>query len=572
MASNKSVQKTNEAMRTRISAFLQDLNTYRTNSGTTSFSEINSGEGFHPDVLVLHRILNKLEIPDPSGASIRREQSLRACLEYDRACTFEVANAWADERVRLATARLTTWSAGFKPSYAFTPPSGESQASRHGDVDVMSKLSDLSAWEVSVEALPYATKIAWHNQWLKRVVKRLWKQTYPASLLDSFRDSCPIDTHLGYWCFAKMFRSLVTICGYSRMTTVPKDNGKDRVITCEPFWNMVCQLSLMYDIRRHFRRKTGVWLDRAQDVHRTLIANRCSTIDLRNASNSIWNDLVQRMWRGRLGALIQQLRTPHTVCHLPTDPEADADGNVWHYFSMFSPMGCGLTFDVMTFTLLALGRSVDPSTQVFGDDIICSNNHASELIELLNLCGVQINPTKTFVGGSFRESCGAFYHENYGYLTSFDFVYPDNMSDYMMLGNKAAVIALAGQVSPELQRLLLEFSEAVAMLAPREFRWGGPARLLEGAISYWEDESVRQPVVAQLLAEQLHRRALTRSRLRAVTSTVEPSNGFIETACFFLAMRSYRPSVKGDTRFVKDVCDVVSGSPIRDFVLVSVLD
>lgn len=147
----------------------------------------------------------------------------------------------------------------------------------------------------------------------------------------------------------------------------------------------------------------------------------------------VWGD----MWKW-LGVL-----RPNTI---------EFDGE-YYPLNMFAPMGTGVTFDVMTITLLALLRE-DPSVSVFGDDIICSEAFASQAVAILNSVGLQVNLEKSFLTGKFKESCGTMYHEEVGAIVSYDIRWPSTVCDIITTCNKLRGIINAKQISFELEGIL----------------------------------------------------------------------------------------------------------------------
>jgi hypothetical protein len=137
----------------------------------------------------------------------------------------------------------------------------------------------------------------------------------------------------------------------------------------------------------------------------------------------------------------------------------------YHVLKKMSSMGNGYTFELMTLILTAISRTLDPAATVFGDDIIIAKDCAPRLIELLQEVGWVVNLDKSFVEGPFRESCGANWHDDHGYIKSFDFLYPETIADCANILNKCAALseypAFAG------------LYQALFKLTPKALR-GGP--------------------------------------------------------------------------------------------------
>lgn len=140
------------------------------------------------------------------------------------------------------------------------------------------------------------------------------------------------------------------------------------------------------------------------------ISGRHATIDLKSASDLkckvLVNFLFPKCWASWLNTLRAPLiRTPGK--------------GPYRYLEKFSGMGNGYTFEVETivFTAIAaeamVAAGVEPdlggNLWVFGDDIIVPTECAANVLSALRLCGFVPNERKTFVEGSFRESCGGDY-------------------------------------------------------------------------------------------------------------------------------------------------------------------
>jgi hypothetical protein len=70
-------------------------------------------------------------------------------------------------------------------------------------------------------------------------------------------------------------------------------------------------------------------------------------------------------------------------------------------------MGNGFTFELESLLFYALCSAVTNNVSVYGDDIIVPTSSVEEVINLLNDCGFELNLSKSYFTGYFRESCGA---------------------------------------------------------------------------------------------------------------------------------------------------------------------
>jgi hypothetical protein len=210
-------------------------------------------------------------------------------------------------------------------------------------------------------------------------------------------------------------RSNVQVIRGNRFTTVPKTAMTDRGISIEGSLNIYFQLAVGRSLRARLRQRTGWDLDHAATIHRKMaqVASRdgsYATLDLTNASDSLAKNLVKILFREtRWLEYMEDLRSPRTF----------VDGS-WHLLEKFSSMGNGYTFELETCVFAAIiseclklkGHSglLGYDCFVFGDDLIVPTNAAQFVVDVMRWCGFETNPAKTFITGSFRESCGADFY------------------------------------------------------------------------------------------------------------------------------------------------------------------
>jgi len=229
----------------------------------------------------------------------------------------------------------------------------------------------------------------------------------------------------------KLFCSVKFVRG-NRWSTVPKNNSKDRSICLEPLCNMLVQRAVGLGVRRCLKDKLGIDLDNLADVHRHRISDiNVATIDLSDCSDAISMRLVNYLLPNRVLNKIRACRSDMTF---------GLDDN-YHVVNKVSSMGNGFTFDLMTLVLTALTRSFDTTSTVFGDDIICQNSVAEDVVENLQVAGFVVNPKKTNIRSNYRESCGAHFVDGEGYVTSFDFKWVTNLHDLIVTCNKIAILS-----------------------------------------------------------------------------------------------------------------------------------
>lgn len=193
---------------------------------------------------------------------------------------------------------------------------------------------------------------------------------------------------------------------HARLGFVPKNWKTFRGIVVEPSLNMIYQLGLG-DFMAERLRKFGVDIrdqTRNQQLAREgSISGELATLDLSSASDLISKELVRSLlpvdWYEILSAGRSSLvRYGDNVFEL----------------EKFSSMGNGYTFPLETVIFYSLAWSVCLPTErryvsAYGDDIIVPSHRYKDLVELLSVCGFEVNPSKSYAQGPFRESCGADY-------------------------------------------------------------------------------------------------------------------------------------------------------------------
>jgi len=222
------------------------------------------------------------------------------------------------------------------------------------------------------------------------------------------------------WCAYGGYFALRSTLG-NKVTTVPKKTDIDRAIAMEPSMNQSMQTALGNHIRGRLK-VFGVDLN-DQSINQRLAqfgstTGLISTIDLSAASDSISTRLVWDLLPPDWYELLDMTRSHRGI--LP-------DGNV-HKWEKFSSMGNGFTFELesllfyalmigtyeakrgsVSYNLPAFKSFWKQHSSVYGDDIICPSFLANDLISVLNCVGFETNSDKTFIEGTFRESCGKHY-------------------------------------------------------------------------------------------------------------------------------------------------------------------
>lgn len=410
------------SIQSTISAFQRILPNF-------SFTDVS---GF-PEEFAVKRFLKKMEIPDDKRNRVRKE----AC--FETYCTF-------DESLRLPSllpgnwykARLLVhqWCSRFRlDPVVFT--NGSEAHSTGGYNSIESKLMR-SKWECTPECWDLWAETAYETLALKRSARARFSAVmkHDRNAIQSFHKEnykhLKNHKNFKFLCFSRMLAQVTFVREASRFSTVRKNNEKDRPIDVQPLCNMLVQRRIGNGLRSLLGNE-GVDLDQLADVHRRLISNSgLATIDLQNASDSIHLLLVKFLFPKKVFDYIDCSRTFYTM----------GLDRQFYVTNKVSAMGNGFTFELMTVIIRALGLQYDSSFSVFGDDCIIPNQHAESFINDLTSVGFVVNKDKTYINSKFRESCGGNYHDDFGYIESYDFEYPETIHDCVVLNNKAYALGL----------------------------------------------------------------------------------------------------------------------------------
>lgn len=211
----------------------------------------------------------------------------------------------------------------------------------------------------------------------------------------------------GEFCVTSEFFHKVT---GNRIEMVSKNAKTHRSIAAEPTVNGFIQQGVGRYVRRRLKR-FGVDLDN-QGVNQSLAmkaySDRLATLDLKAASDTVARELVFSLLPPDWANLLDDLRSHAYV----------RDGKtVW--YEKFSSMGNAFTFELESLIFYAIVSTICEDNgyhegySVYGDDIICPQSCASEVIDLLQYCGFSINLEKSHITGAFYESCGKHYFQGH---------------------------------------------------------------------------------------------------------------------------------------------------------------
>lgn len=409
--------------------------------------------------LVKHRIVNKFCMPDTTKRNLRKE-AFESYLQYEnilleRSKTFTI---WEPTRVgyviRCVKAKLSRWFRDFTitlhdAKVCFSP--GETFISSGGNVSILAKLSDIDHWTVTAEAAYDAAQLVYGNTSLKRLAKQHIGAVSRADRKKLFLEAKYLgyESNCGFYVFYTLLMTRVfRIVGGARGASVPKNNEKDRFINIEPMFNVILQMIVSQEIRKILKKKGNFLspigkLD-AQDLHGRLISRSCfSTIDFSNASDSILLKVVQSLFPGRFVQYLERYRSKWvTLDDVSIQP------------NKLSSMGNGFTFEVMSTLLYALASEFSNNVRVYGDDVIIENRYAHEFIRCCEFIGFSVNNQKTFVDSNFRESCGKFYHDDFGYIESYDIEFCKTFQDTIIMCNKISRLCESEFISNSLRSFL----------------------------------------------------------------------------------------------------------------------
>ena len=391
-----------------------------------------------------HRTLGKFQVPNQNIQDALWDECMQNWIAHeDKMSSYDLYGSFKDINpdVRSVIYKARHWiqtvlkqnrfkvkledaDLDFTPGATFIPSKGKTS--------VRQKLKDLKHWTVTWTAKSDALELIWNTNTLKHMA------------IHHLQEMCILnhstETYWAAWhhkdAFVKLIDThLLTVVNGARGSAVPKNNEKMRFINIEPMFNMLLQRCVALELRR-IMKVIGNDLESGQEAHRHMISNLfVATMDLRNASDSNHYDTSRFMAPPALFSLMDRYRSYTTTLPFKDGQEVECVNY------KLSAMGNGFTFEWMTLYLLSICRQFDANARVYGDDIIVLAEYADNVKQCLECLGWEINPEKTFTSGLFRESCGAFYHEHTGYITSYDIHYCESIADVIITCNKLRRVA-----------------------------------------------------------------------------------------------------------------------------------
>nr|QIS88033.1 MAG: RNA-dependent RNA polymerase [Ousland virus] len=404
------------------------------------------------------------ESPIDSSALARKAET--EWMVYDSALRYEFFPG-----IGLIRDKLHSWLKDWKPSAAveFTP--GEHELASRGQTSVEAKLA--RAWSCTPEAFDRFARVAFNSRYLRRSAWRQIRNKYKVTrgeireVARKISEMNPdLNRHQVYFrVFKTGLRGVVLDTRGSRFSTVFKNLEKRRPINIEPIGNLILQRQIAIGLRAVLKQ-LGNDLEIGQEVHRHRISDpSVATIDFSNASDSVVLELLRYLLPNSLYARLVESRSG--MVYLPTYG--------WYPTKKISAMGNGFTFEVMTLILLATARVLDAKATVYGDDVVISNDAAPRFIEWCEKLGFAVNRDKTFVNSKMRESCGAFWHDDYGYVTRYDFNAIEDLRDVVLHANKALNVAENAE-DDTLRSLFYKYWYELKSLVPNQLQ-GPPSGL-----------------------------------------------------------------------------------------------
>ena len=391
---------------------------------------------------------------------------------------------------------------------------GESYEPNQGDTSVFSKINPnmiFPNWTVTIDYAVHAAFLIAANKGLRAMAREfLRKPRYPSardvsatSDLREVWDTTPKPrVSKRIWFFAeRVFKEIFAAYPLhhkdclmkmgSRGSSVYKNKKKRRFIEIQCLINVVGQKLGGHSVRACLKANAKVDLDDGQQYHRWLISqSTLSTLDESNASDSIVLSTALEFVgpKSPLGRLIGLTRAQfiRLKTSSPTPNGRLHESVNWHPIEKLSSMGNGFTFEILSLVLASICRQFDKKSSVYGDDIICDTDKASQIVSAIRTVGFVVNTKKSFIGKPLRESCGAFYLDGFGYITCFDIKWCSNLIDVVKVCNKLRRILNGNEGWKHPLRDLIEEAYAdILCLTPVIFR--GPVRIGNDLPDWIED-------------------------------------------------------------------------------------
>lgn len=255
--------------------------------------------------------------------------------------------------------------------------------------------------------------------------------------------------------------------------TVKKTVLTDRSICKEPRANGFLQKGVGRYIRQRLFA-SGCDLNN-QSLNQLLasIAKICNlaTLDLESASDSVSKELVYFLLPIDWAILLDDLRSHEVKIN-----------DTWHELEKFSSMGNGFTFELESLIFYAIVGSVEKKAGrrlfgVYGDDLICHQDNAPHITEVLEVLGFRLNRDKSFTSGNFFESCGKHYYDNIDVTPAYQKEALGSKGSYIRASTRLIHLALRLGASVSLDSRLNAAYEHSVRCSRIDSRFHGPIDL-----------------------------------------------------------------------------------------------
>jgi hypothetical protein len=271
-------------------------------------------------------------------------------------------------------------------------------------------------WTVTPAAIPYVLSAAKRYPMFWNLIGLT--KSYSVKHETSFVPHPDMLDEVEYVCvdpveFDRRMLARMVVVQHNKIALVPKDADCHRTIASEPLMNQFLQLSVDSFMKKRLRRfginLSDQSLNQEKAYQGSILGwlNSYCTIDLKNASGSIYTELVKELLPPEWFSFLNCLRAP-SWCFKTEEPVK---------YHGFVSMGNGYCFPLETLIFASICSSAHGYCQtrqdfvVYGDDIIVRQNEALVVLEYLHYFGFEVNTDKSFFYGPFRESCGADWYD-----------------------------------------------------------------------------------------------------------------------------------------------------------------
>lgn len=220
---------------------------------------------------------------------------------------------------------------------------------------------------------------------------------------------------------AKVKVKLSSTLDFSELLLVPKDSRGPRTICREDRVRLETQMAYFDFMVSHLEPLSGYAINfRDQTVNRRVAEESSTTkayctLDLKDASDRVSYKVVKTIFRNSPGCFFF-VTGDRRASNVKVDSRTIK-------LSKLAGMGSGLTFPTMSL-LISLAicnrvrrlhpclsyRSIRSRICIYGDDICCPTEWYAIAVDALDLIGLKVNASKSFVTSNFRESCGGDYY------------------------------------------------------------------------------------------------------------------------------------------------------------------